>query len=361
MIAALALLAYGPLDKNPVDVRLEGDMVALLNVSGQVVDQVEIGTDPKGDPNEASNRVALADLNGDGQNEALYLERLAPNRQSASFVVAKHVGRDEPLWRVPLRFDLAYPQQAGALSPDFTGLAVEAGDVDGDDRPEVFVSAGNVGSFAGLVLRLDGQTGTAEQMYVHPGRLTQLALKDVTNDDRPELLAGGRSNAFGDEAVLAVLDPRQLDGHGPQQGAYAVADVPPAPHVAYIRFPATPLSRTLLDNSRRVGRIRLDESGSRFAVDVFEGAYYHEPIAASLRLTYIVYFDGDLKIRHVNTSDNLDVVAERLHQHGHLSNPMGAAFWTEWTDDVRYWTNDGWTRSADLQSAPMVAVTRSSP
>ena len=349
LLAAVGALAYGPFDKNPVSARLSGDMVELLNVSGQVVDAVQIGADPDSDPFPISHRVAFADLNGDGQNEALYLERTDPDEQSATFVAARQVGADAPLWRTPLRMALRYPEQMGRLSPDFTGLDIEAGDVDGDGAPEVLVSGGSVGSFAGIVLRLGGQTGAVEAAYVHPGRLIHLALKDVAGDPRPELLAGGRSNAFGDEAVLAVLNPRALQGHGPQQGAYAVAGSEPAEHVAYIRFPATPLSRILLDNSRRVGRIRLYESEDRFAVDVFEGAYYHEPLGTSLRMKYIVYFDSSLRVQHVNTNDNFDVVAETLIRDGHLGEPLDAAFWREWTRRVQFWDGSQWTRAADSE------------
>jgi serine/threonine protein kinase len=342
LLLIIAGLWYGPLDKNPADVRAKGDMVELLNVRGQVVDRVFVGAHFQREAQTASNRVALTDLDGDGRNDAVALRRNDPNQQSATVAVARRVGDEEPLWQTPLRMPLCYPDRPGSVSPDFTGLDVDAADVDGDLIPEVFVSAGSVGSFTGLLLRLDGRTGAIEQTYVHPGRLGQVGLADVTGDGRVDLVAGGRTNAFGDEPVLVVLDPQQMHGHAPQQEAYAVAGLPPADHQAYVRFPATPLSRVLLDNSRRVARLRLGNPDEQFVADVFEASYQRPPLQSARRSTYLAFFDSTLTVQRVNTNDEFDVVAETLHRNGHLDEPLHTAFWRDWMQRVRYWTGDGW-------------------
>ncbi|NBC18522.1 MAG: protein kinase [Bacteroidetes bacterium] len=343
-------LAYGPIDKNPVDYRLEGDYLRFLNANGQVVGtglvEREMHNEMKsGDPDY---RPAFADADGDGTNEIFWMQHEAPNQPVQSFVVAKKIGARKPLWKVPLRFDLAFPRKAGTSNPDFKGRALIAGDFDGNGRTEVITSVANKRSFPCLLLKIDAQSGEVLQRYVHPGWLEDLRALDLDGDGVQEILASGRNNAYFDQAALTVLDPRDMEGHAPLRGDYVVEGIVPAQHIGYVRFPPTLLSDTLLTDrvaeSVRGGQTALSQ---HVALDIREGGYSHDPANKSFPLGYIVFLDENLTVADVNTKDTYDAAAAKLYRDGHLPFVPDYAYWQRWKEQVQYWTGDGWVAAAE--------------
>jgi hypothetical protein len=339
---ALAWLAYGPIDKNPVQARYTGEMMIVENDLGQELRRFDVGkvTVNRYKDGYGQSGAALADVTGDGRNEIFWAAAVdSAKRRSA--LRAKAVGADTLLWEKRLQFEVPFPRKPGVVGRSYVVNDLLAGDHDRDGEPDLYAALNHSPYFPGLLLELDAATGTVEQRYVHPGHFSGgLHPVDLDGDAPEELVAGGYSNAF-DDPVLVVLDPRRLQGHAPTRGAYAVAGAGLARHHAYLRLPSTKVQEAAPTTSLKVQQIEVGQSPVRITAEYEDG----RPREDFDRKPYVLmHLSRDLRPIGVGTSSKHDRLAERLVEAGRLGAPVGPKDLKRLQEEILYWTEEGWKR-----------------
>ncbi|WP_022836824.1 hypothetical protein [Salisaeta longa] len=350
LLSIIAWMTIGPLDQNPVAVRFGGKHMILQNDNGQVVERVHVGpdivrqavTDTDG---ETFNAYALVDGDGDGQNEICWAgprhtdSRNERQTHPLEYVQCRGVGDETVQWALPLRFEVPFSDQPELTTRVFSAMDLQAGDWDADGTPELYLTANHQPYFPGLLLKIDVLTGAVLQQYVHPGHLERLASYDLNGDGVREIMVPGVSNAFW-EAVLAVLDPRDMDGHAPTQTPYAVRGQSLVPHIAYIRFPPTVVHTARSVNLNQARAVVSRAVGQRqFSVKVAEGTNADKKNG----LHTLIHFTFDLEPRAMGTSSEYDAMARRLVDTGALEAVPTDGDRRAYLARLPYWTGTGWT------------------
>ena len=337
LLLVIGRLLHGPIDRTPVRARFAGETLTVENAAGQALDQRRVGRDIVGRIRNgwALQGAAFGDLTGNGGREVVWTaEADAPDTRKVLRGAA--VGADTLLWETPLRFERLFPNKPEIVNRTFQVRDLLLDDLTGDGRPELYAAVEHPTYFPALLLRLDVATGTIRQRYVHPGHVTAaLRALDLDADGVQEVLAGAYSNAY-DRPVLAVLDPRKLQGHAPTTREYAVSGVAPATHHAYLRFPATPVQRAAPTDLPVVRTVHLQRPPRRVTVEVEDGTQTHAQRPAYI----LVHLDDRLRPVAVGTSSGYDRLAAHLVETGRLATPpaLGDAY----TGGLRYWTGSAW-------------------
>lgn len=340
LLLALGALLYGPLDKNPVQARYAGATMILKNDSGREIERIEVG---KGIgrrywQNQFHKPVGFADAAGGARNEVFWVAATGPP-QTNYVLRAKAVGADTLLWERPLRFDPSFDREVLDGSRAFKPEALLAGDLTGEGRPELYVTAKHMPYFPSLLLRVDPREGTVRQRYAHLGYFaTEIHAKELDRGGRQELLVGAYSNAFEDPA-LVVLDPKNVEGHAPTTEEYRPRGLAPARHHAYLRFPSTKVQNEAPTTHRTPTSIRLTRA-DHIVVEYQDGRLKEAKKAPEV----LMHLDERLRPTAMGTSSTHDRLARQLVSSGRLNGGLGPGDLQRLQREVRYWTGSGWTK-----------------
>jgi hypothetical protein len=324
MSVALARIAYGPLDKNPVIAKWEGRTLSVENGSGQTVDRLTVGESTvihaTGESAEFVSRdVAFADVNGDGVNEVIWAHIPGDRTDDRSEVVCWSVAGQKELWRkaIGARFD--FPENPSADSTMYRVTHISSGDYDRDGRPEVVLSA-NGGSFAAIVLKLDGISGDRRDIYLHIGHLYAMEPYDLNGDGVTEIVLTGINNAF-DEACIVILDPSGFSGHGPTRFPYEPIGLLPTQHRQYVLVPRTIVGNAFRYLQRSNMGVTLSmhaEGGRGMLVGVKDVVGLDRSCFEKSSAAYYIAFDSLMTPLHVNTGDDYELLSRKLVEEGKI-------------------------------------------
>ncbi len=341
LLAVIAALLYGPLDRDPASAQFRGSTLTVENASGRVLEELEVGRGlvRKVEKGKAKRPVAFADVT-DGQNKELFWGASSGENARMDVLQAKAVGADTLLWERPLRFEVNFPGKPEVTSPTFGIAGLTAGDLNRDGRPELYALANHRPYFPSLLLQFDPDDGEVNRRYAHPGHLRSgIETADLAGGPAPELLVGGHSNAFGDP-VLAVLDPADMAGHAPTRGDYGVGGADLAAHVAYLRFPSTAVQERRPADYPMVWQIRPAPAAKTLEAVTQDGRV---PDEYSGRPRVITTLSFGLETRSVGTDGTYDQLADSLLQRGVLEAVPGPEDLRRYGERVRYWTGSGWS------------------
>lgn len=349
LLVVIGALLYGPLDKNPVAVEFGGEEMRLKNQSGRVVDRVSVGKKTARSaqpPTQTYRAYALHDLTNDGRNEVCWAQRTYDNPDTPPFVACREIGADTPLWTTDLRLEASFPEKPAVQADAFAPVGMIVDDLDADGLPELYLTAKHKPYFPSLLLQLNAVTGEERGRYIHPGHLYAgpVALDLDQNEAEAsggvqEILVGGTSNAY-EQAVFAVLDPRDLSGHGPVTDEYRVAETDRAAERAYLRFPRTKVGQTQRAHLSRVQDIRHRAAGGRIWVEVSDGVRRTQ-VGTNISFL-LVHLDYDLRPQGVGTSNGYDRLADSLAREGDLDAVPDADDLNAYRDRIRYWSGGKW-------------------
>ena len=345
IIAALLLvigaLLYGPLDKNPVQARFEGETLFVQNAAGRTVEHIDVGqrTVKKKLRGRASDLVEFVDVTGDGQNEIIWSDWPSSQTSGPPQLHCKSVGADTTHWTIPLRFATPFSRKM-IKGKKFSPVDLHAGDLDANGTKEVYAVLRHQPYFPSYLMKFNANTGAEQARYVHPGHLRRSPFKVANLDDDPakELLVGAHSNAFGD-AVLIVLDSRRIQGHAPIRGDYAVTGIDPARHEAYLRFPSTVVGQVEPPLHAFVRRTRTNAQTELITAEVQDGRFPEDETVSSYVL---VTFTFDFEPVSMGTSSQFDRLAKQLVQQGRLDSVPDANDFERYLQRIQYWTGSGW-------------------
>jgi hypothetical protein len=125
----------------------------------------------------------------------------------------------------------------------------------------IVVSSNHHWSFPDQVAVLDGRTGRLLSEYWHRGHLPHMALADLDNSGRPEVLLGGVNDAPEySQATLVVFDDRKIAGAScDPRGAVDFQGMAPGTEKHIIFFPRSLISQN--EEFNRVVDVRVASAG----------------------------------------------------------------------------------------------------
>ena len=348
MSVALARIAYGPLDKNPVIAKWEGRTLSVENSNGQTVDRLTVGESTvfhatSGSAEYVSRDVAFADVNGDGINEVIWAHIPGDRSDDRSEVVCWSVAGQKELWRKAIGARFNFPENPSADSTMYRVTHISSGDFDRDGEPEVVLSA-NGGSFAAIVLKLDGKSGDRRDLYLHIGHLFAMEPFDLNGDGITEIVLTGTNNAF-DEACIVILDPSGFSGCGPTRFPYEPVGIVPTQHRQYILVPRTIVGnafRYLQRSNMGVTLSMHSEGGRGMLVGVKDVVGLDRSCFEETSAVYYIAFDSLVTPLYVNTGNNYDLLSRKLVEQGKIpflpkDNPE---YFRQYLQTLRYMGDD---------------------
>lgn len=346
LIVIGAWYGMGRTDNQPIAIEYEGDRLRVMNRYNATLAEIEVGkatVDTWGHTlNEwaATHGHAIADADGDGQNELFYVQSIGAPGNLEDQVVAYSIREQRALWSTPIRPVYNFPGCSDTKTGSIVINDLVAGDVDGDGRAVVFVAAHHVQSFPGIVVALDPLTGNTKQAYVNTGHIADIALADLDRNGVPELLMAGTNNAFlGDRAFLAVIDACDINGCSPFTSEYRPADPPAVRNDFYALLPRSVFGESIGTDAKGNAGLFLEVNESlgqvTVCVDDGSGQAVKLPIVVPPILNFT--FNRSLKLTAIARGDSYDVGAAWAVEHGFLTFKPDDAYFVRLRERLRVW------------------------
>ncbi|MEQ9104876.1 MAG: hypothetical protein RIE53_09265 [Rhodothermales bacterium] len=282
---------------------------------------------------------ALVDVDGDGFREFIWHE---PRRYYTGSTAHLHITdgrslivRSHAIFDLELPYDLDLSIIHGRMTP----VGLIAADLDQNGRVEIYSSAFHE-YYPAIIVKTDALTGEVLDIYHHPGAIHAMNIHDVDGDGFMELLLGGTNNAFR-QAVIIVLDPRDIGGFGPGQGTYQPGPGPTLHEKAYLRLPVTETGKLLPTAFPLTNGIRPMSEDSAVVFHSQESLVSQEG-GRSLPGSLLLTLDEELRPISVGTNDSYDKAWARARELGHNPAPLDNAFKVGYMQAIERLTPDGW-------------------
>jgi hypothetical protein len=350
LLLAVARLAYGPVDRNAVDIEYEGSHLILKNETGSVLDRIEVGETTVNYQNTGNRAAqyplaALADLDEDGTNELIFINRVEQANLEISTLKAWSVTGDSLIWEHQLTFNYHYHRQSA-----FVNLGLRASELqlmNTNDGLKVVLNAGLIQYFQSVAFTIDAISGEIEQEYVHPGRLNDVMVYDIDDDEIDELIFTGINNAFWN-AIVGVLEYGEAHGYGPATRDYTPAGLNPANEEVYLLIPKSVIGKYF----NPVWKYNM---GERVHYDLLSQNFYFTVVEGTKRFTefedeiqVIFYFNRDLKPVGIGTNDLYDITARDLYRRGEISIEPDFGYFESLQDSILYWNGEEFLKTREF-------------
>jgi len=298
------------------------------------------------DPNNKKNWVQIADLDGDGKKEVLYVVD-----SEGSIGEVRALNSDGTL-RFTHRVMETVRYGDETLGPPWYFGQVFVGR-NADGSVALWSTIRHHLWHAAAVEKLDARGNVLERFW-SAGHIT--FVQEATVDGRHVLLVGATNNE-SKGASVAVLDYEHPRGTAPAQTfAYACRDCPKGNPIAFVVFPQTEISRAL--NTRpNISFIRQDGAGNPL-LDVLQADGRLPNAQRKLSTVAFYSLTPDFKVRAGETGDGYRMDHAALEMIGKLDHPFGLACEAE-LFPVQRWDGKRFVReSGQLASPPRGAVAR---
>jgi len=322
VVLAAALAAWttwGPhgVVRQPASWRVSGDLLQVFDDDGASLwshrfpvrllpDLYSTSAFPLGD------RVAIVDLDGDGNREILFgLVADAFRGPVQGFWVFDHDG--SPRFDVRPDAVVHFGGTAYRAPWIFHTLFVTRGP---DGSPSLWVVFTHAMEFPSLLMELDS-TGTVRSEYWSNGFIE--AVVETTWQGRPVVIVGATDNETRG-ASLAIFDRHRVTGSAPAvDPSYRCTDCPAGTPAEFLLFPRRCLSRAR-EGQPTVNEIWTD-TGGRLHVSVFEFG----PVQTTKLPTVWYWLGPDLTPERAELSEDLLAGHRELEKAGTLDHPFGPA------------------------------------
>lgn len=229
------------LDDNPVDAKVDGAFLHILNQNGKILHSIKVMTDPDEWRNKAGrNSILFVDIDEDGANEiitASYLSKSFSNDAKEELTAWNK--KLEKLWSVG--FYDTVSSVAETMSRNYDILILDT--VLMNNKKLLFVFTGNHESYASSLFRVELKSGKRmkETLWtdgrIHDGKIIYNKKKR-----RQELLLFGMNNAY-EKVFFASLKLDSLDGMMPSTKARFFFGKKLATLNSYLLFPKSDFTK----------------------------------------------------------------------------------------------------------------------
>ncbi|WP_103665895.1 hypothetical protein [Gracilimonas amylolytica] len=340
LLLVISGLLYGPIDKNPSLVELEGHFMVLKNEQGAVIDKIDVGEEfvryheEKG---SYSYLYQLLDIDEDGVNEVIWAERSRSTNREKLVVKAWSVNQDKAIWEKELSSEFSFKEQPEILDGTMVPLEMVSINVNGENR--IYLHASATLFFPNMIYTLNAATGEMLDEYLHTGRILDMAAVDLDEDGTEELVYTGVNNAFW-SAFIGVLDANKTGGQSPHTEAYKADNFDPAEERYYALIPKTVVGEfySKVEKYTYARRLLIDQEKQLISVQVSET---RRSIRDDFVSAYIIpTFNYDMKLVGVGTSDLYDIIAKELFEEGHIPFIPDNEYFEEFSDSLVYQGRD---------------------
>jgi hypothetical protein len=321
LLAIVGKLWYGPIDKEPADLKFEGETMVVVNRHGDALTEIRVGPETVDQANATGGVAAIADIDGDGNKEVIWGQALRDNPKQVSRIVCQEIRSHTMCWEFPLVRRLEFPNTTDVSDSNFSFRSLLLGDFDNDKRDELLVLANHVNVFPSVILKIDPTNGREKDCYLHIGHLIHIRTADLDGDGILEVLATGVNNAYR-EACFTVLDPRFIHGHSPLRPSYAVEGYDPGAERTYVRIPMTFVGKAVEQATKNsADDVEIWGSTQTMIVHVRDHDY------SAYGATLLYHFSFDLSPVSIGTGSDYDKVAQLFIDEGKTDLfPRGTRF-----------------------------------
>ncbi len=343
LVAILAKMLIGPIDRNPVAAVYAGEHLILMNSSSDTLATLEVGpvtgVHARGIRGAYRfNTSVFLDVDSDGTNEVIFIEKAWEGTGGVDLLRCWSIARQQSLWKVERRRSYTFPEKPEAEGTNYMMNGFALGDVNADGKRELLLIANHSPSFPGVLTAIDPADGSEHGEYLHAGNIMDLVMVDVDGDGNNEVVGCAVNNAFN-MAALFCLDARRIAGHSPDLPAYEPDGIPPANERWYLLMPRTVVGecfRSVRDNNSALA-VAVEAGNRTISVSVDDGAGDGPAVV----LNYA--FGFDFRIRHIAQGDTYDAMASDLVRKGVLRAVPDRRYFERLQKTIRYWDGHGWS------------------
>jgi len=343
VIGLAAILLFGAKalfsDRVPVDFRIEGSKLIIVNREGKFLWEHDTGLETLGletdfrklfnqrtripGKNERTIPILhIRDIDGDGKNEVLFTPTTSDSFRAGRMICFDHRGRER--WRFDGGRELVFGKTT--YSRDYHN-AFDTLDLDGDGRLEILVLSSHWPEFPSQLTVLSTE-GNPLGEYWNSGRILDYLSADLDGDGKKELVISGTNNEFN-QGFVAVFDPRKIGGASPNSGEYKNLAFGPGTEKAYIRFPWTDLDP--IDSTKSwADNLSIQDNGW---------------IYVNTLANHIIFSldPKSLECRQVTLTDTFISRHREEAKGGRVSSVLGDAYREKLRTGLLYYTGREWT------------------
>jgi hypothetical protein len=352
MALIIARLITGPIDKVPVTGHFAGNQLVLENRGGQLLSSLDVGERVASIAalcvDGPFGMFALARVSRSGETDDLCFYPAAESSGTLFEVRCWSARRRDILWRLPLNVTLRFPRHQSPVERVFTIRQIIAGDLRNDGSNSLFVLANGSG-FASIVVEINVTSGAIRGMYVHIGHLEAMQAIDFDQDGIKEICLCGMNNAFGRQACLVVLDPRNISGHGPLKDEYEVEGIEPARHRACVLIPPTIVGNAFrhLSTATKARSLYTTQDGShQIKLLISDVSQLSSDCFSTTTADYYLTFNSRIEPSEMLTGNDYDKLAENLLEEQKIPYlPKKTPGYQEaFFHTLAYWEGGAWKR-----------------
>jgi hypothetical protein len=347
LVLIIFRLIYGPLDQRPVSGEFEGTLLKVKNESGMIIDRIEVGAHTVAtEKNNLSTDHSLVTFwKSQNQYSIIWGETGARQNLSISggLLKKKQINSDEPDWVKTLRYDLQFPNKPEIINGIYLPKKLlSMGQVVESENSQLITIVNHAPYFPGLLSVRDPNTGIELSHFVNTGRIHDAIILESGGGNR-KIAFSGVNNAF-DMAFVAFLNIENITGHSPLNDEYNLLDYSLNESIEYILIPKTIVGQSVL-SARKYNiaeRLRYFPESGVLEVYVTDYEQYDRDtveLPASRSKVYY-YFNDDLSLRGVGTSDGYDLTADYLYSNGIIDQNPDYRYFENYQEKLLYWDGD---------------------
>ena len=351
LLAAVARLWYGPLDREPASLELSSQWVQVLNRGGDLLERIWVGpwvAQQEARAREEERGIELAmliDVDGDGRKEVLYVDEASGEDAGSGELCCKRVGDSRPLWTYRIKKEIALPGAAGIADSRFRILGFQVDDLERNESPKLVLLGIHSSLYPSVVAMVVPASGQELSSYVHYGMLSDVRAVDVDGDSVKEIVACGVNNLYR-MAALVVLDPRRFHGASPVPHGVRENGIPSGSEEYYILIPRTMVGNVYRSQSLANVAIRVGNPNGRreltLTVRDFEG--YVPELGREVEGLIMYHFSPTFSLIRMEEQELFNLTAEMLFRKGKVPRMFDASYVEIYREGIQYWDGRQWQR-----------------
>ncbi|MDH4270525.1 MAG: VCBS repeat-containing protein [Candidatus Aminicenantes bacterium] len=332
-------------DRVPADFRIEGSVLVILDGAGEPLGSYDTGLPNLWSEKEykdisiSSNRplgllyVLIRDIQGDGRQEVLFATQTRDELSEGDLICLNAKG--DELWKFHSGRELPFGTKT--YSPDYRISCLDASDLDGDGRMEIFLASQHYPEWPCQISLLSSD-GISLGEYWNSGSVNDMVAVDLDADGRKEIVGAGLNNEYRKACVIA-LGGAGFRGASPNSGEFRSAEFPTGGHIAYILLPRTEIDRMEYPYEGPED-IRLLANGN-FQVFTHISRLFFE-------------FRPDLTLQHVLSSHAFELLHQKYYSAGKVPKPYSEQEYIKPLEkEVLYFDGQGWTTTPTTKLKPI--------